>query len=87
MRIPWDTLLKAWIGSSRDPELFWRLSLCQVVFTLDALTGGRRRTATGKTWRKATPDDFRNLVAMAGSQRGARKLTAAPEGAQGAPVT
>jgi hypothetical protein len=65
--------------------LFWRLSLCQVMHVLDALSQGRRKTAGGKTYRKGNPAD---LLAMFGrySNVGVHKVQVPPVSPEGAAV-
>lgn len=58
-----------WSQAGRDPELFWRLSMCQIVHTLEAQTGGRRRTRDGKIVRKGTRDDLMGMAARFGGIR------------------
>lgn len=58
-----------WILAGRDPELFWRMSMCQIVHALEAQTGGRRRGRDGKVSRKGTKEDVFALAARFGNVR------------------
>jgi hypothetical protein len=62
------------------------MSLCQVMYVLETLSGGRRRGPGGKTYRKATSADFAGLVTSLGGYSNVRKLREPPVSTEGAAV-
>jgi len=75
--------MRVWVTAGREPREFWTLSLCQVMHVLETLSGGRRTTPGGKTYRKGTAAD---LWAKFGGYSNVRKIRVPPQGAEGAAV-